>query len=758
MFTISCNKNLKSPRRIADSKSVEFRVALIRQFYAQSRTGIFWALLGVIVVAVALRDQLPKINIIVWVAAYLVIQSYRYFIVSKFPQLRSSEHIIKWGRNFSVATAFSGLAWGIASVLMFPEHSIAHQMFLGLCLFGIASAGSAVYSHFEICYLTTIPLILLPLSGRFFYQGQEIDLFFGIVILIFTAALILSARRMNATITETLNLQLANRDLVDSLTQQKKIAEDLNKDLLIQIDEQKLSERRIRESEHRYRSLMESMNEGFVVYDENRALTYANERFAEMLEISRERLLGHNYTDFLDKRNNDILLHHYQVRKKGERSSYELEWISAQNNKIHTIVSGSPIFDENKEFRGDFVVITNISIRKQVERELLAAKESAEAANRAKSGFLARMSHELRTPLNAIIGFSDLLREKFFGDLNEKQLSYTYEISRSGYHLLDLINDILDLVKVESGRLELHLSKVNVTDLVETGISMIRVEANKNDLVLDVHVSQSLVGKEILVDKIKMQQIMLNLLTNAIKFSLPKNQIKLSVRLSGRELVVSVKDEGIGLSERDHLRIFEPFEQVDNTMARRYSGAGIGLALTRGLVELHGGKIWVESEGLGRGCTFSFTVPVVEVYYSSVERKRESVQNNIRAKPTEPAPPLKEVLIIEDDKSAMVLASALLEMKGYAVLQAWTAEDGIKRAQETLPSLIIMDVTLTGMDGLVATGILKEDPRTKHIPVIALTAHAMIGDEEKTLQAGCDAYICKPLNGDQLFRVLRRFL
>jgi PAS domain S-box-containing protein len=371
------------------------------------------------------------------------------------------------------------------------------------------------------------------------------------------------------------------------------------------------TETRRRERELRlFRELIDNSGEIICVIDPETSLVLdCNQRAAADSGYPREELIGTRVID-LDPRIPDhatwrALMAMFQGQ---DHMTSESEFQRRDGSTFPVEINVRYLrFDDHERI---LAIVHDITKRRRREQELRDAKEAAEASDRAKSTFLANMSHELRTPLNSVIGLSQVLREAYFGPLTDKQREYVDTIAAAGQHLLDLINDILDLSKIEAGRLDLHLEPVEIVALARASLDIIRQRAIEQALELPFEAPPELEGLTIQADRTKLRQVLYNLLANAAKFTPEGGRITLSVRRREEELVLCVRDTGIGIEPAQQAHIFEPFFQVEGPLQRKTTGTGLGMGVARQLVELHGGRIWLESAGKGQGSSFSFTLPI----------------------------------------------------------------------------------------------------------------------------------------------------
>ncbi|EFO80477.1 two-component hybrid sensor and regulator [Oscillochloris trichoides DG-6] len=388
--------------------------------------------------------------------------------------------------------------------------------------------------------------------------------------------------------------------------------------------------------------------------------------------------------------------------------------------------------------------------------DLMVANAELERASRLKDEFLANMSHELRTPLNTILGRAEILAEGIYGPINQEQHEAVRSMSESGRHLLALINDILDLSKIEAGKLELQLSLVDMVTLCEASIRMVAQSALKKEIRLHSSISPQV--DVIYADERRLKQILVNLLSNAVKFTPAGGQVELEVQTDPDQQSVSftVSDTGIGIAEADMARLFQPFVQIDAGLTRQHDGTGLGLVLVQRLTEAHGGSVAVQSqEGLGS----SFTVRLPWLHpQASASLDPDDLLHTLRqmgriaadvapVAPPQPLPPRWHILLAEDNEDNISLLLDFLPFHGYALTIARNGQEALDLARECHPDAILMDIQMPVMDGIEAIRRLRADPDPglAHTPVIALTALAMPGDRDRCLAAGADAYIVKPL-------------
>ena len=345
----------------------------------------------------------------------------------------------------------------------------------------------------------------------------------------------------------------------------------------------------------------------------------------------------------------------------------------------------------------------------RVFRQLEDKSRQLEVASRHKSEFLASMSHELRTPLNAVIGFSDVLLERMFGDLNERQDEYLRDIRDSGQHLLELINEILDLSKVEAGRMELDPAHLALSPLLEHGLAMVRERAERTGIFLELATDPAI--DTVWADELKLKQVVLNLLTNAVKFTEPGGSVIVRARRNGDMADVTVRDTGVGIADDDRERIFEAFQRGGRGVRTSPEGTGLGLTLSKRIVELHGGRLWMESE-IGKGSLFGFSLPLAPV-----------------AEPSPPPPATaavsgdgrRTVVVIDDDPLDLDLLEAQLTPEGYAVARAASGEEGVRLVRDEQPLVVLLDLAMPDMDGFEVAERLRADPETATVPIVVLT-------------------------------------
>ena len=410
----------------------------------------------------------------------------------------------------------------------------------------------------------------------------------------------------------------------------------------------------------------------------------------------------------------------------------------------------------------------DITDRKQVEAQLQRINEELIKATRLKDEFLANMSHELRTPLNAILGMTEILQEQIFGDLNDRQKQSLHTIEKSSNHLLELINDILDVAKIEAGQIHLSCQPSNVEALCQSSLVFIKQQAFSKNIQLESVIPAKL--PPINLDERRIRQVLINLLNNAVKFTPNGGKITLQVSyitvLSNAEnahsgsmpcdtLEISIVDTGIGIAPDQIKRLFQPFVQVESALNRSYNGSGLGLALVKRLVELHGGEVRLTSE-LGVGSCFTIAIPIAPFCELSAEPEPQLPSDSEAIQPAIADAPL--ILLAEDNQENINLFADYLSLKGYRLVIAHNGHMAIDLAQQTHPDVILMDIQMPEMDGLEAIQRIRQIPELADTPIIALTALAMAGDRDRCIEIGANDYLSKPVSLKQLVKKINGYL
>lgn len=532
----------------------------------------------------------------------------------------------------------------------------------------------------------------------------------------------------------------------------------------------------LRESENKYRVLSEELEErvrqrtdevqdlynnapaGYHSLDAVGRVIMINQTELNWLGYDREEMIGHLLSKFLSPASFAVFHATFSLFKEtGILRDLELEFIRKNGSIMPVLINATAVYDENGQYLMSRSTLFDNTEHKAAEEAMRTANFELARAMRMKDEFLASMSHELRTPLTGILGLSEAMQLDIYGGLNEKQRSAISNIEVSGRHLLELINDILDVSKVEAGKLELQVSEFSLNDLCYSSLQLTKGMANKKRQKVNFSMVPEHLG--MVGDARRLKQVVVNLLSNAIKYTPEEGELGLSVTAAEEEKIVriSVWDKGMGISPADMKRLFQPFVQLDGSLARQQTGTGLGLVLVKRLVELHGGSLEVEST-LEEGSCFTVSLPYTMA--PSVKRK----QTPARVEPLIDAPLIAgvpvTVMIVDDNELNIEMMADFLRSQNFKVVWSLSGQDFLDRVLTVRPNLVLMDIQMPFMDGLEAIRRLRlmQHPEVNSIPVIAVTALAMPGDREHCLEAGANEYVSKPVQLRDLERMINHFI
>ena len=511
----------------------------------------------------------------------------------------------------------------------------------------------------------------------------------------------------------------------------------------------------------RVRDALDSLAEGLLVLNNQGRIALANSSFSAFVGKSPESLLGVSASKLNWLTGSDgpwIPPWQSALQQEKPQANVMLQMRDQQGSVRTFMVNCSPVLGHGGTYRGVLVSFDDVTLLEEKKQELHVAKEAAESANRAKSDFLANMSHEIRTPMNAVLGFTDVLRRGMAASV-EQQDRYLDTIHTNGTHLLGLINDILDLSKVEAGHLELESTETPIHKMAFEVVEVLGVKAREKGITLNYE-SAGKVPDQILSDPTRLRQILTNLIGNSIKFTSQGGVRVVSRVVKNRQqqtLVIDVIDTGIGMKPETLGRLFNAFVQADSSTTRKFGGTGLGLAISRKFAQAMEGDITVTSE-LGKGTTFTVMVPLLAAHaarWIDAEAAGQEFRKNRASRGIDPSQlrlKAARILVVDDGEPNRELIQLVLRRAGLTVDEATNGQEAIQAIQSAAYDVVLMDMQMPVKDGYAATTELRQLGYT--MPVIALTGHAMKGDEDKCRAAGCTGYLTKPVNIDELLQTI----
>ncbi|MBU1001618.1 MAG: PAS domain S-box protein [Proteobacteria bacterium] len=517
------------------------------------------------------------------------------------------------------------------------------------------------------------------------------------------------------------------------------------------VTEARRAEQLLRERETLYRVMFENTGTGMASIGPDGIVSRINAKFKDICGWTNDQVAGTNFMQYVAPQHRKLAAANHARRRRGEEvpTEYELDLLSRDGKVIHAFVQVGLLPESGQTI----VSVVDITQRVRAEEEMRRARDAAEQANRIKNEFLANMSHEVRTPLNGILGMAELT---MLGDLDAEQRECLEMIRESGRNLLAILNDLLDISKIEAGRLETEQREFSLAEVLRQVQVHFGAQAARQGLEFAIQ-SDPAAPDALLGDDVRIRQVLFNLVGNSLKFT---DQGGITVRVEcldtsasdgALRLLFCVQDTGIGISDAFQAVVFEPFTQADGSFTRKYQGTGLGLGIVKRLVTLMGGSVTLDSAE-GQGTSVYFTLPATPSHTTALRGEAPVLLEDL---------PSLRVLVAEDNAVNRIYAERVLQEMGHKVTSVANGREAVRVLNEERFDLVFMDISMPEMDGLEATRQIREggsDGLNTKVPIVAMTAHAMKGDRERFMAAGMDGYLPKPMERDDLTTVILRVL
>lgn len=577
----------------SNGRARQIEAELVGLLYKQAPPGFVATVLNAGIITCVLWSTVAPSLLITWFALLGGITACRFLLVRHYRRTALVvDQVAHWRALFIIGTGAAGAAWGATAIFLFPSESIVHQVFLVFMLGGMAAGAVVALSSVILAFFAFFLPTLLPITVRLFFEGGAVHIAMGVPVLVFAAMLVVTARQFHASLMTFFSLRLENLDLVQSLSFAKEQTERSNQQLLE--SNQALNEAILeaRTSEERFRLLNTASPVGVFQTDAEGRVLYTNPRWQEIAGMTLEESLGDGWTKAVAPEDRKTVFTEWQVSPEKERKfSIEFRFRKPQGEMRWVHARAAALRTESGELQGYVGTVEDITERRMVDQM--------------KDEFVSVVSHELRTPLTAIHGSLGLLAGGALGPLSEKGQRMVDIAVQNTDRLVRLINDILDIERMQSGRVTMAKAACDAAELMTQTVEVMQAMAGKAGVTLSAH-PQSI---RLWADPDRLIQTLANLLSNAIKFSPPGGRVWLTVQCQKDHALFRVKDQGRGIPADKLESIFERFQQVDSSDARKKGGTGLGLAICRSIVQQHGGRIWAESTP-GTGSAFFFTLPL----------------------------------------------------------------------------------------------------------------------------------------------------